>query len=71
MKEYLKQIDPEGYDKDEAVEFELGQVIPGWTEGLKLIGKGGKITLWIPAELAYGRQRAVSISCLIRLLNSR
>lgn len=38
------------------VEFELGQVIPGWTEGLKLIGKGGKITLWIPAELAYGRQ---------------
>ena len=56
MKEYLKQIDPEGYDKDEAVEFELGQVIPGWTEGLKLIGKGGKITLWIPAELAYGRQ---------------
>ena len=44
------------YDKDEAVEFELGQVIPGWTEGLKLIGKGGKITLWIPAELAYGRQ---------------
>ena len=31
-------------------------MIPGWTEGLKLIGKGGKMTLWIPAELAYGQQ---------------
>ena len=71
MKEYLKQIDPEGYDKDEAVEFELGQVIPGWTEGLKLIGKGGKITLWILRNWLMVGRRAVSISCLIRLLNSR
>lgn len=34
--------------------FTLGRAIPGFDEGLKLIGKGGKITLIIPSRLAYG-----------------
>lgn len=34
--------------------FTLGRAIPGFDEGLKLIGKGGKITLIIPSKLAYG-----------------
>jgi len=41
---------------DQPVSFGLGQVIPGWTEGLQLIAKGGVIRLWIPAELGYGEQ---------------
>ncbi len=32
----------------------LQRVIPGWTEGLQLIGDHGNITLVIPSELAYG-----------------
>lgn len=32
----------------------LGRAIPGFDEGLQLIGKGGKITLIIPSVLAYG-----------------
>lgn len=41
-------------------EFSLQQVIPGFREGLQKVGKGGKIRLYIPAELGYG-DRSVGI----------
>ena len=34
--------------------FGVGDVIPGFAEGLQKVGKGGKATLYIPADLAYG-----------------
>lgn len=34
--------------------LQLNHVIPGWTEGLQLVGEGGEIQLFIPSELAYG-----------------
>jgi FKBP-type peptidyl-prolyl cis-trans isomerase FklB len=40
--------------KDEPATFPLNGVIPGWAEGLQLIGEGGKIDLFVPQELAYG-----------------
>jgi len=49
-------IDGTVFDKNlsEPVSFALNRVIPGWTEGLQLVGEGGKLQLVIPSELAYG-----------------
>lgn len=38
--------------------FNLQGVIPGFREGLMLLGKGGKATLYIPGNLAYGVEGA-------------
>ncbi len=54
--EMIKNRQPEMAGKDNPIEFPLDKVIKGWTEGMKLIGKGGRITLWIPAGLAYGEK---------------
>ena len=48
-----KQFDS-SYDRGETIKFPLNGVIPGWTEGLQLIGEGGKEKLWIPFNLVYG-----------------
>ena len=58
--EMMRQYQPDAFDEkgniieNEPVTFPLNRVIKGWTEGMKLVGPGGKIILYIPSELAYG-----------------
>ena len=53
-------LDGTVFDQNDGIEFAANGVIAGWTEGLGLIGEGGKIKLYIPSKLGYG-DRAISI----------
>ena len=44
------------YERGEPIDFQLDQVIKGWTEGLQQINEGSKAMLYIPADLGYGMQ---------------
>lgn len=48
------------YDRNQPIEFQLGigQVIPGWDEGIMLLKVGTKAKLIIPSTLGYGTRQA-------------
>ena len=54
-------LDGTVFDENDSTRFVANQVIKGWTEGLGLLGEGGKATLYIPSDLAYGERGNRSI----------
>ena len=55
-------LDGTVFDENDSTKFVANRVIKGWTEGLGLIGEGGKATLYIPAKLGYGERGNRSIA---------
>ena len=49
-------LDGTVFDENDSTMFVANRVIRGWTEGLGLLGEGGKATLYIPSDLAYGER---------------
>ncbi len=48
------------HSRGKPAEFPLNRVIPCWTEGVQLIGTGGKAKLTCPSAIAYGARGAGS-----------
>jgi FKBP-type peptidyl-prolyl cis-trans isomerase FklB len=46
------------YKRNEPAEFNVGEVIPGWTEAIQLMSVGSKWRVYIPENLAYGSKGA-------------
>ncbi len=53
-----EKIFDSSYRRGESIAFPLKAVIPGWTEGMQLIGEGGMIELYVPYKLGYGERGA-------------
>ncbi len=50
-------IDGKVFDESaDTTSFPLSNVVPGFREGLQLVGEGGSAILYIPAELGYGER---------------
>ncbi len=49
------------YTRGQTAKLALNQFIPGWIEGMQKVSEGGKISLYIPADLAYGNQKMGTI----------
>lgn len=58
-----KLIDGKVFDecKSKPISFPLNGVVPGIKEGLKLVGEGGHVVLYLPSSLGYGDMEIPSI----------
>lgn len=44
------------YNRHQAFQFYIGNMIPGWNEGLQLLNAGSKVLFLISSKLAYGEK---------------
>lgn len=52
-------------ERGQAINVRLWDVIPGWSEGLKLMSPGDKYRFYIPSRLAYGSEGTKTVPPLL------
>ena len=57
-------------NRADTLRTQVGRLQTGLKEGVKLIGQGGDITLWIPSSMAYGsegdKQKGIDANAMLR-----
>ncbi len=57
-------------ERADTLRTQVGRLQEGLKEGVKLIGQGGQITLWIPSSMAYGsegdKQKGIDANEMLR-----
>lgn len=57
-------------ERADTLRTQVGRLQEGLKEGVKLIGQGGQITLWIPSSMAYGsegdKQKSIDANEMLR-----
>lgn len=48
----------DSFERGISAPFAVGQLVPGFNEGMQLLNRGGKAVLFIPAALGYGAEGA-------------
>ena len=41
-------------ERQDTLRTRVDQLLPGLREGVRLVGEGGNLTLWLPSSMAYG-----------------
>ncbi len=55
LKSNAKRFD-DSFSRGMPIPFKVGQLVPGFNEGMKLLNRGGKAILYIPSALGYADQ---------------
>ena len=57
---YAKTVDGKvvesSYERGDTTRMAVGDLMPGLRQSVRLVGKGGRMNVWIPSRLAYGAE---------------
>ena len=48
-----EEVDPAS-ERADTLRTRVDQLVPGLRDGVRLVGQGGSLTLWLPSSMAYG-----------------